>query len=346
MHSRVTVLTWTNGPAAASVPGVAEVRVPSLVPWGREHRPAIARANTAISVTTALVAAIHRRSDFDAVYAASPVPEALVAAVLHRALGRRYVVGTWLPGPLGNVARLERSPVAALLKRAIGGASAYVANTNEVAGELTATGFDPDRVVVIREGVDVDALAPSAERRARARAMLALSSERHLLCLARFDLRHKRHDLLLQAWSATRPDGWRLVLAGDGPDREKVQRMARRLNLQPLFPGWQEPGPWLAAADANALPTNFETTGAALVEGMAAGLPSLASATAGYVEVSPPGVILLENEPDAWREGIRRITSDGALRERFGRAARSYAVEAYDSRRAHSEMAALIGCGR
>ncbi len=343
VHGRVTVLTWASGPPATSIPGVAEVRVPSLVSWGREHRPAIARANTAVSITTALAAAVRRRSEFEVVYAASPAPEGLVAAALHRALGSPYVVGTWLPGPLGSVARLEHSPVAALLKMALDGASAYVANTNQVAAELTAAGFDSDRVVVVREGVDVEALAPSAERRARARATLGLSSDRYLLCLARFDLRQKRHDLLLHAWAAVRPEGWRLVMAGDGPDRAKVERMARELSIQPLFPGWQEPGPWLAAADANALPTNFETTGAALVEGMAAGLPGLASATAGYLELSPPGVLLLANEPGAWEQALRRLTSDGALRDRLGRAARFYAVRAFDSRRANSEMAALLG---
>lgn len=342
-QSQVTVLTWADGPAPAGFPGIVELRVPSLVSWAREHHPALAQANTAVSVTTALAAAVRHKAEFHAVYAASPNPEGLVAAGLHRALGRPYVVGTWLPGPLGNVARLQRSPVAAQVKRTLGGASAYVANTNEVADELTAAGFDADRVVLVREGVDLDALVPSPQRRSRARTVLGLSSERHLLCLARFDLRQKRHDLLLEAWRAARPEGWRLVLAGDGPDRAKVERMARRLDLQPLFPGWQEPGPWLAAADANALPTNFETTGFALLEGMAAGLPGLVSATVGYLELSPPGVLMLPNEAGAWQDAIRRVTSDAALRERLGRAARAHAVESFDRHRADAEMAALLG---
>lgn len=342
-HSRVTVLTWAEGPAGAPPPGIAEVRVPSLLSWAHEHRPRLGQANTAVSLTTALAAALRRRADFRAVYAASLNPEGLVAAALHRALGRPYIVGTWLPGPLGNVARLERSPVAAQIKHALGGASAYVSDTNEIVGELTAAGFDADRVVVVRSGVDLDDLAPSPQRRSRARAMLGLSRERHLLCLARFDLRQKRHDLLLEGWRAARPEGWRLVLAGDGPDRAEVERMARGLDPRPLFPGWREPGPWLAAADANALPTNFEANATSLMEGMAAGLPGLASATVEYREISPPGVLLIPNESGAWQDAIRRVTSDAGLRERLGRAARAYAVEAFDRNRADAEMAALLG---
>lgn len=341
-HARVTVLTW--GERRPSCPAdLVAVRVPSLVPWDREHRPAVARANTAVSVTTAFAAGVRRRADFDAVYAASPIPEGLVAAGLHRVLGRPYVVGTWLPGPLGNVARLESSPVASQIKRVLEGASAYVANTDEVASELMAAGFDARRVVAVREGVDLDALAPSPQRRSRARKTLGLSDDRHLLCMARFDLRQKRHDLLLEAWRRAQPEGWRLVLAGDGPDQAEVKRIARRLDVEPLFPGWQEPEPWLAAADANVLPTNFETIGSALLEGMAAGLPGIASATTGYRERSLPGVLLAANEPGAWEEAIRRVTSDAALRERLGRAARAHAVQAFDGRRAHAEMAALLG---
>jgi glycosyltransferase involved in cell wall biosynthesis len=339
----VTALTWTRGTARRPIARAVEVRAPCLVSWARDHSGPLARVNTALSVASAWGAAARRRMRFDVVYAASPNPEGLVAAGLHRALGLPYVVDTWLPGPLGNVARLDSSPLAGPVKAALGGASAYLAATDEVAGELRAAGFDPDRVIVVPPGVDLERLAPSPQRRLEARRRLGLGADSYMVCLARFDLRQKRHDLLLEGWRAARLEGWRLVLAGDGPDRARVERLARGIVPEPLFPGWQEPEPWLAAADASALPTNFEATGSALIEGMAAGLPGLASATTTYRALAPDGVLLVRNDPEGWADALGRLTSDRALRERLGPAARACAVRAFDQRTEHVRIAQLLG---
>jgi glycosyltransferase involved in cell wall biosynthesis len=88
------------------------------------------------------------------------------------------------------------------------------------------------------------------------------------------------------------------VLLGDGPERVRLEAMARRLKVDLRLPGFvprNEVGRWMAAADLYVQPSRRLTTGrteglpTATLEALASGLPVVASATGGLAEL--PGVI-------------------------------------------------------
>jgi glycosyltransferase involved in cell wall biosynthesis len=335
-HRDVTVLTWCGARAPSWSRGperLRVLRVPSLARWDRECRAPIGQLNVAASVASGVTATIALRRRWGAVYAAGLNPEGLVAALACLPLGRPFVVDTWLPGDLGNVARLERSPFRALLKRALGAATAIMAGTEQVAGELIGAGFPRSRVRLVRQGIPLAEFEPaSAAERARERRRLGLTEGVGLVVFhGRFDLRQKRLDILLDGWRRASLDDWRLLLVGDGPGREEVTRRAHDLpSVLPTMPWRDDIRPVLAAADAFVLPTEAEATGTAMIEAMALGMAGVVSATEELERLGPPGIELVPNDPDAWARALRRLTESSSDRAGRGAKAREWVRERYD----------------
>jgi glycosyltransferase involved in cell wall biosynthesis len=130
---------------------------------------------------------------------------------------------------------------------------------------------------------------------------------------------------LLDAWAANRPGGLRLQVIGDGPMRAELE--ARAVPGVELV-GWLDPAEVRArmlAARALVFPSQwYETFGLALVEGMAAGLPALASAIGGIVELVEGGAgwLVPPGGSAAWEEALPTLADDGEI-EAAGARARS-----------------------
>ncbi|MFF3553871.1 glycosyltransferase family 4 protein [Streptomyces tsukubensis] len=89
-----------------------------------------------------------------------------------------------------------------------------VAVSPSTAGELRAIGVDQDRIRVVHNGVEEP--GPQEPR----------SPEPLFLAVGRL-VEYKRIDLLLRLWERVRPvTGGRLVIVGDGPERDRLMRLA------------------------------------------------------------------------------------------------------------------------
>jgi glycosyltransferase involved in cell wall biosynthesis len=340
----VTVVTWSPRarPSIRREGALTVVRVPSLGRWDAERGRLTGPLDTGFSVLTALVASVFLRRRWGAVYGAGLVPEGLAAVLAGRLLRRPVTLGTWATGELGNVARLRRSPVARLEARLLARATT-IAESPQIAEELSAAGFPAARIHVVTSGVRIEPVPP------RSRAALPAEvqdGERVLVAAARFDLRQKRFDVLVEGWRRARLEGWRLVLVGEGPDEARVRELAASLDPAAAVLGWQERlAPLFAGAEAFALPTEAEGTGLVVLEGMAAALPGLVSDTAPFDRSRPDGITLVANDPDAWAEALRALAA-APDREEQGRRARVW-VEAHGDVRTTIEVyrAMLVGGG-
>ncbi len=81
---------------------------------------------------------------------------------------------------------------------------------------------------------------------------------------------------------------FRLVVLGDGPLKDDLHKLLRRLDIQDRveLPGFaDDTGAWLQKADLFVLPSLSEGIPMALLEAMAAGVPAIASDTGGVPEV-------------------------------------------------------------
>ncbi|MGW3420763.1 glycosyltransferase family 4 protein [Streptomyces phaeochromogenes] len=116
-------------------------------------------------------------------------------------------------GPLAPAARLGRR----LEHWALAGAQRHnllVAVSPSTAHALRAIGVERERIRVVHNGVEEP--GPPTER----------SPEPLFLAMGRL-VEYKRIDLLLRLWERVRPvTGGRLVIVGDGPERERLEQLA------------------------------------------------------------------------------------------------------------------------
>ena len=130
----------------------------------------------------------------------------------------------------------------------------------------------------------------------------------------------KNHQLLLEAFAvcAKQLPGARLVLVGEGPLRDAVEKQAESLGIgdKVLFPGTTEDVHlYMAMFDLFALPSFSEGLGIVVVEAQAAGTPALVSETTPAEASVVPGaveVLPLAVGARAWGEAMARLLQQPA----------------------------------
>jgi glycosyltransferase involved in cell wall biosynthesis len=204
--------------------------------------------------------------------------------------------------------------------------------------ELARDGVPKDRIVVRHNSVrDFTPAAPDEIRAARDSLRIAPDAA-ILLCAGRLS-REKGHADLLDAIAALRDRKIHLVIAGDGPERARLEARRAALGLESAvtLAGFQpDMRPWYGAADIVALPSHSEGSPNALLEAMSAGLPIAATRAGGAPEIAEDEVSALlvpPREPAALARAIARLLDDPDLRRRLACAAREtarrYSPDAY-----------------
>jgi glycosyltransferase involved in cell wall biosynthesis len=135
---------------------------------------------------------------------------------------------------------------------------------------------------------------------------------------------------LLEALAAT--PGVELRIAGDGPLRRRLERLAARLGIaaRVAFLGWRDDLPALLAdADLLICPSRHEPLGNVVIEAWSAGLPVVATASDGPANLIKDGEtgILVPLSPAggaaaALARAIERVSGDAPLRRRVAAAGR------------------------
>jgi len=119
--------------------------------------------------------------------------------------------------------------------------------------------------------------------------------------------------------------GVTLAIAGDGPEREWLERRARELELDGrvrFLGGLSREGVLrlFRAADASLLSSSWENFPHSVVEALAAGVPVIATAVGGVPEVVRDGVnglLVPPDDPRALGEALARFFGDSELRRRL-----------------------------
>ena len=183
-------------------------------------------------------------------------------------------------------------------------------------------GLDPVRISVLPNTAPAVAELPSREE---LRARLGLDG-RVLAFAGRLGIQ-KALGVALEAL-ATLPEVT-LAVAGDGPERDRLEHRARELGLD----GWvrflgslsrDDVLGLFRAADAALLPSAWENAPHTVVEALAVGCPVLATAVGGVPEVVRDGVnglLVKPHDPPALAAAIERFFADPDLRRRLREAA-------------------------
>ncbi|WP_217240333.1 glycosyltransferase [Streptomyces sp. AC555_RSS877] len=156
-----------------------------------------------------------------------------------------------------------------------------------------------------------------------------------VVCVGRL-CRQKGQDVLLTAWRAVahRVPGARLVLVGDGPDRDRLRARAPK---SVLFVGAvAETSPWYQAADLVVLPSRWEGMALAPLEAMACGRPVVVTDVDGARESLPFSVtarcLVPPENPVVLAGAVAELLLDPPLRESLGHRGRRHVLSTHDVR--------------
>jgi glycosyltransferase involved in cell wall biosynthesis len=212
-------------------------------------------------------------------------------------------------------------------------ATAHIATTGEALRQQLHrdNGYPLENMTSVRTGIDLSYYTP--HNRTEMRLKLGIEDRPTLGVLA--TLRDwKGHRDLLDAWVILRktfPE-WRLIIIGDGPERERLNVRIAELDLQSVvrMAGNQENVPeWLSALDLLTLPSyGAEGVPQGIMQGMACGL-AVVSTTVGAINEAVQhdltGYMVTPRDPAALADALGELMNDNALREKMAAAGLVYA---------------------
>ncbi len=246
--------------------------------------------------------------DFDVIDAHYYYPDGVAAMLLSRWLGKPFVVtarGTDL-----NLVPQYPFPRKLILETAAA-ASASIGVCQALMDTLADMGAERGKLHTLRNGVDLQRFTPEPRLAARERVGLAPDG-RYLLSVGHL-IERKGHHIAIEG--VAHMPGVRLLIAGAGPERERLQRLAESLKVadRVSFVGLVQQADlkwWYSAADALTLCSDREGWANVLLESMACGTPVLATNIWGTPEVvcSPDAGLLLRE-----RSGLALAEAWGQL---------------------------------
>lgn len=328
----VTVITERREsfwPAHESADGVAIHRLPCI------YRPHIHMLSSLLAFAWFL---LWRGRRFDVWHVHQYGLHALLAVALGKALRRPVVVKLTSAGEQGIGKTVSHLPLprlsAALLRRM----AACVATSRTTLEEALAFGIPPERVHLVGNGVDTRLFhpAPSPERLAE-RESLGINASGLIIFVGRLSP-EKNPDGLLTAWQSAQkelPDGWRLMLLGDGPMRDTLNsaiESSGQGEYVRLAGNQKDVARWMRAADVYVLTSHHEGLSNTTLEAMASGLPVITTRVSGSAETvgeTGAGIVVDVGRMDQLQAALIRLVRDAPLQEQMGRIGRAVVAEQY-----------------
>lgn len=182
---------------------------------------------------------------------------------------------------------------------------------------------------VVPNAIDTLYFTPGTDRdRCEARAAWGIPPDALVLVqVARLSIRTKRQDLALRAVARLHNPNVHLLLAGEGPDRAELERLARNMGLadRVRFLGQVDVLSVYHAADMLCLTSDFESMPIVLLEARACGLPVVATRVGGVPEVVKDGIdglLFQPGDPADLADRLERLATDPELRNSVTRAGR------------------------
>ncbi|HFD79732.1 MAG TPA: glycosyltransferase [Gammaproteobacteria bacterium] len=193
------------------------------------------------------------------------------------------------------------------------------------------------RLHYIPNGIDTARFAPLPEVREAVRSRFGLAAGDVVVGAVGRLVPVKNHRLLVEAFARAHRhcDRLRLLLVGEGPEREAIEASIAEQGMggQVILAGErQDIDSVLNAMDIYVLSSFSEGMSLSLLEAMSAGLPVVATAVGGNVDLVDDGVSgLLVPSADAasMQQALVDLAADAEMRTRMGQASREIVLARY-----------------
>jgi len=314
--------SWITRVPARQVPGDPEDR---LVRWGAMH-------DALEKVVEQGCDLIHVQTPFVAHYAGCSVARRYGVPVLatYHTLFEEYlkhyaplVPSAWLRGMARSFSRRQCNSL-----------DAVIVPSKAIHERLGGYGVKTP-MHVLPTGVSL--MSPANDGRRSFRARFDIDEARPVALFVGRVAHEKNIDFLLDAIDLVResvPDVL-LVIAGEGPALSHLHKVVadRSLKNNVLFIGYLDRNTVLpncyAAADVFVFASRTETQGLVLLEAMATGLPVVALAEMGTIDIlgALRGAVVPEDNPYSFSMKLSEVLRDADLRARLSEEGRAYAAE-------------------
>jgi N-acetyl-alpha-D-glucosaminyl L-malate synthase BshA len=243
---------------------------------------------------------------FDIIHAHYAIPQGF-AGVLIKKVRKKPMVLT-VHG--SDLTILGGSPlIRPLLKWILNRTDRIIAVSNYLKTLLLELDVPEEKISVIYNGVDQQDPAGGGEKR-----IIYIGALVH----------QKGVDVLLNGFKKikeTHPD-LKLVIVGDGPERENLEGLAEKLGLTIIeFTGYLEDLDQVFTSQSIlVLPSRKEGFGIALLEAMARGVPVVASKTGGVLEIVEDGrngLLFSKEHPESLADAVIKLLDNSKLRTRI-----------------------------
>lgn len=264
-----------------------------------------------------------------------------VPVIVHTFHG--HVLRGYFPRPLEVIFRG--------VERALGGITDRIVTLGPaLKADLAEIGIaDPAKIEVVPLGMDLGPLLEGDSRRGELRAELGIPDADPLVGIVGRLVPIKNHRLFLDAARSMVDSGnsARFVIIGDGELRDILQKYASETGIsgRVRFLGWRKDMvPVYSGLDLLTLTSDNEGTPVALIEGMAAGVPVVATAVGGVPDVVRDGFtgrLVPAGDPAALSQAWQAALAETDATDRMRREARREVEELFGRERMLSAMAAL-----
>jgi glycosyltransferase involved in cell wall biosynthesis len=219
-------------------------------------------------------------------------------------------------------------------------ADALIVPSRYLAHWIGSWGRAEKKIAVIYNAVEIPLCSP---------AVIPLSTRIKVVTVGRL-VPWKQVDQLIKAIAECDEAG--LVVVGDGPDRERLEQLARGGNLgdRVYFAGQrkqEETVSLMAACDLFVLNSTYEGLPHVVLEAMSAGLPVVATAVGGTPEVvsdGENGMLIMPDANDLLSKTLAELASSSTKRERLAVGAKHTAQRFRRSKMIDETEAVLQAC--
>ena len=195
--------------------------------------------------------------------------------------------------------------------------------------------FPEHKVFLIPNGIDTDHFVVDAESRDQWRQKLNIPADAPTVGIVAALRPEKNHDLFLRAAKLAHQENKHshFVIAGDGPERNRLEALAKTLNLETCvhFIGSTQDIPGvLSMIDVFSLTSHNEASPVSIMEALSCQRP-VVSTDVGSIDESvledETGYLVLPGDAEKLAERWGQLLGDEALRNRLGAAGRQHVID-------------------
>lgn len=283
----------------------------------------------ALGAIPAIKRLIREGFDFDLIDAHYVYPDGVAASLLARYFRKPFVVTA--RGTDINLIPQYTVP-RKLIQSTLDKAAASIGVCQALVDEMQELGAAPEKLHVLRNGVDLQRFHPIPPSEARRK--LGWNDDWKTLISVGYLIERKGHHIAIEALPGL-PD-FRLEIVGRGPDQEKLKQLASELGVadRVSFVGHvnqAELPTYYSAADALILASSREGWANVLLESMACGTPVVATNIWGTPEVvssTVAGRLMHERSAEALGSAVRELFASYPDRQEVRRHAEHYSWNA------------------